>query len=373
MQRATCNVQQVITNTIFIMEKEELILQTKNEILSLLKGVNRPGMDKVIWYLENSTYFTARCSSHHQFSGGLAVHSLGVYKEMKKLNPSIPEDSIRVVALLHDICKAHHPAYDHIGKWHHGARSVQLLDVLGLKFNTDEYYAIEKHMHRIHHIPSTKTYDSRDMLRHYIHQCDHRDAATYQGNFESYTPKRSLKYQIDTLLYNTHRPGIEIVIDHLHQNHEAFYNVPASVKYHNNKRGGLALHSMQVYNEAKEMYDKLIASSEPLSFDMNSITLCALLHDVCKMDEYKMENGQPEHTSHFHRGGPHGMKTEALLQSWHLALTDEERQAIIWHMGKHAEDAAAAYSTTYDAVASRSRLVQLIHQADSSAAKKHNS
>ena len=357
------------------MEKEDLILQTKNEILSLLKGVNRPGMDKVIWYLKNSTYFTARCNSHHRFSGGLAVHSLGVYKEMKNLNPSLPEDSIRVVALLHDICKAHHPAYDHIGKGHHGARSVQLLSKLGLKFKTGEYYAIEKHMHRIHNIPSTKTYDSRDMLRHYIHQCDHRDSATYPDNYDSFTPKKSLKYQFDTLLYSTRRPGIEIVLDQLHKKDyqmkaEVFYNAPASVKHHNNKRGGLALHSMEVYNEAKHLYDELVEESEPHSFDMKSIILCALLHDVCKMDEYSMNGTTPVHTSKWKKGGPHGMKSEALLQSWHLALTDEERQAIIWHMGKHAEDAAAEYSTTYDAVASRSKLVQLIHQADSLAAKK---
>lgn len=85
------------------MTQEEAVQKAKEEILSLLKEVDCPGIDKVIWYLNDSTYFRARCGSHHQFSGGLAVHSLGVYKEMKKLNLSLPEDSMRIVALLHDI------------------------------------------------------------------------------------------------------------------------------------------------------------------------------------------------------------------------------------------------------------------------------
>ena len=98
------------------MTQEELVQNAKDEILALLQDVNRPGIDNVIRYLQDSTYFTARCHSHHQFRGGLAIHSLGVYKEFKKLNTGIPEDSIRIVSLLHDICKAHRPSYDHIGK-----------------------------------------------------------------------------------------------------------------------------------------------------------------------------------------------------------------------------------------------------------------
>ena len=66
-----------------MMNKEELVRKTREEIMSLLKEVERPGMDRVIWYLENSDFFRARCHSHHEFSGGLAVHSLGVYKGAK--------------------------------------------------------------------------------------------------------------------------------------------------------------------------------------------------------------------------------------------------------------------------------------------------
>jgi 23S rRNA maturation-related 3'-5' exoribonuclease YhaM len=66
--------------------------------------------------------------------------------------------------------------------------------------------------------------------------------------------------QIDTLLYSTHRPGIENVIEQLHSNDDAFYMVPASTKYHDNFPGGLASHSLDVYLEAKSMYEKLVDS-----------------------------------------------------------------------------------------------------------------
>ena len=206
------------------MTQEELVKKSKEEILALLQGINRTGIDNILKYLQESTYFTARCHSHHQFRGGLAVHSLGVYKEFEQLNTGLPEDSIRIVSLLHDICKAHHPKYDHIGKGHHGYRSAKLLSALGLKFNIGEYYAIEKHMHRIKHTPTEGVYGIRDMIRHYLHQADHRDAGTFPRGFDSYTIIRSPKYIVDSYIYTTCKKGKEVLIDDLHNNHSEFYS-----------------------------------------------------------------------------------------------------------------------------------------------------
>lgn len=353
------------------MNKEELVQKTREEILSLLKEVDRPGMDRVIWYLENSDFFRTKCNTHHCFSGGLAVHSLGVYKEFEKLETGFPEDSIRIVCLLHDICKAHLHGYDHIGRGHHGLRSKLLLEALRLKFEKGERDAIEKHMHRVSRIPSRMAYGYHDMLRHYIHQCDHRDCESYPGGFDSSRTQKTLKYEIDTLLYATHRPGIEIVIDHLHGNKEAFYKAPASVKHHNNFYGGLAKHSMEVYQQAIKQYDQFRKSETPLGFDRNSVTLCSLLHDVCKMDEYiiNRDTNRPEHTNEWRKDGPHGIKSLRQLKSWKLQLTDEEEKAIAWHMGNHAKDAEAEFGTTYDKVCTSLLLVKLIHESDSRAAK----
>ena len=368
-----------------MMTQTELVEQTRDEILALLRETNRPGIDRVIWYLNESTFFEEDCNTHHKFKGGLAVHSLGVYKEIKKLDTSLPEDSIRIVALLHDIYKSQHSLYDHIGVTYkngryirlHGLRSALLLEELGLEFHTGEKDAIKDHMHRSIQIPSSKTYNQSQMLHHYMCACDHRDSATYPKDFDSYTlnDRKHRWYKIETLLYKTHRSGIEIVIDQFHRKnctgkHDIFFNAPASVSKHNNNSGGLAKHSLEVYQEAKAIYEDLVKSGKTLSFGMDSIILCSLLHDVCKMDEYVMRNGKSVHTRHYNGGNPHGMKSDRCLRRWHLKLNDEERKAIIWHMGDYAKDAMAEYNTTYKAVAASSKLVELIHNADSIAAKK---
>ena len=181
---------------------------------------------------------------------------------------------------------------------------------------------------------------------------------------------REIIREIDNLLLSTHRPGIETVIAHLHQGNDAFYRVPASTKFHDNFSGGLVKHSMDVYLEAKVAYEKLVTSGIQPSFGMDSVILCSLLHDVCKIDEYEIVDGKSKHTTQYRPGGAHGLKSERLLRGWHLDLTADERRAIIWHMGAYANDAREHFSTTYRPVASASLLVKIIHEADHHAAKK---
>lgn len=120
-----------------------------------------------------------------------------------------------------------------------GQTRLAFPNALKLKYHIGEYYAIEKHMHRIKHIPENGQYDIRDSIRHYLHQSDKRDAEVFPNYLSSYTPEeeRSPSYKIDTLLHSTHRPGIEIVIDHLYRNRDVFYKVPASINYYNSTHG----------------------------------------------------------------------------------------------------------------------------------------
>ena len=86
-------------------------MKTKNEILNILKGVDRAGMTALIKFLESSDFFTAPASSkfHLAEEGGLAKHSLNVYKVLRKLNiycgVNLHPDSIKICGLLHDTCK----------------------------------------------------------------------------------------------------------------------------------------------------------------------------------------------------------------------------------------------------------------------------
>lgn len=84
----------------------------------LLGTVQRDGMDKLMNYIrKNSDFYKAPASTrfHLACEGGLLQHSLNVYDCLisKKKNPvwknilkDIPDDSLILISLLHDLCKA---------------------------------------------------------------------------------------------------------------------------------------------------------------------------------------------------------------------------------------------------------------------------
>lgn len=144
----------------------------KTEIISLLSDVNREGISSVISYLHHSSYFTDHCHHHHRYEGGLAEHSLDVYYRMREMAPELNDVSCRIVALLHDLCTSHLDGYNEVGHHHHGQRSVELLDTLGLELYEDERLAISKHMH---HVP-TEELNEHTLLWNCLHQCDSMSA-----------------------------------------------------------------------------------------------------------------------------------------------------------------------------------------------------
>ena len=143
----------------------------KEEFINLLKSTNREGMEKVIDFLEKSDFFTAPASTrfHGSFEGGLLEHSMKVYEILKdKLNKNdmhINDDTVKIVALLHDICKTNYYKVDYrnakneMGEWvkvpyytvedtipyGHGEKSVMMLTEF-IKLTNEEKYAIRWHM-----------------------------------------------------------------------------------------------------------------------------------------------------------------------------------------------------------------------------------
>jgi len=83
----------------------------KDKIISLLSSIKVDGKDKLIDFLVTSDYFTAPASTkyHGNFIGGLAEHSYNVYilfkEKNERFNLGLPEDTIIITALCHDICK----------------------------------------------------------------------------------------------------------------------------------------------------------------------------------------------------------------------------------------------------------------------------
>lgn len=103
------------------MLTNEQIQEVRQEYIDTLKTLSRDvndDIDGLIAYLDSTGFFKAPASTqyHCSFPGGLALHSLNVYKAMVKLNtmvkelsesPTLPytQDTLVIVGLLHDLGK----------------------------------------------------------------------------------------------------------------------------------------------------------------------------------------------------------------------------------------------------------------------------
>ena len=120
--------------------------EIQTELLTRLQSTGREGMTETIAYIKGSDYFSVGCHRHHKYAGGLARHSLETCDYALKNRGELPEDSVIIAALLHDICTAHSGAARHIHG--HGRRSIQILrEICHLKLKQEEREAILLHMH----------------------------------------------------------------------------------------------------------------------------------------------------------------------------------------------------------------------------------
>jgi len=117
-----------------------------------------------------------------------------------------------------------------------------------------------------------------------------------------------------------------------------YFTSPASSRYeyHGCHRGGLAYHSLKVY----EMMDRLNRENR-LGFDESSLILVGLMHDICKCDQYYVNYLKDEVTvsdkrpyiikDEFPIG--HGEKSVIRLLEAGVTMTQEEMIGIRYHMG----------------------------------------
>lgn len=85
-------------------------MSIRDEIISTLKWTEREGINDFIQEMINNGFFDAPCSggNHLCKKGGLAEHSLNVYKTAVKIAETLDyadDGSIAIVALLHDYGK----------------------------------------------------------------------------------------------------------------------------------------------------------------------------------------------------------------------------------------------------------------------------
>ena len=143
---------------------------------------------------------------------------------------------------------------------------------------------------------------------------------------------------------NIHREGSEKLLEYLMSDKSDFFTAPASTRFHGSHEGGLLEHSLNVYHclvdylarpRAKEVYK--------MEYSAESVALCALLHDICKMNFYKVDyrnakndRGEwekvPYYTIDDRLPYGHGEKSVYII-SGYIRLTREEAFAIRYHMG----------------------------------------
>ena len=145
----------------------------EEEFINLLRSTKRDGIEKLIDFIKKTDFFKAPASTrfHGSFEGGLLQHSMKVYEILKEkvklasVKINVPEESIIIIALLHDLCKANFYKVDYrnakneLGVWEkvpyytvedtipygHGEKSVMMITEY-IKLTPEEKYSIRWHM-----------------------------------------------------------------------------------------------------------------------------------------------------------------------------------------------------------------------------------
>lgn len=161
------------------------------------------------------------------------------------------------------------------------------------------------------------------------------------------------------------RPGIQGLMKWCEDT--GFFTQPCSTKYHLCHEGGLAEHSINVYNRLKELVCLIGAEHK---YAPETIAICALFHDICKSNlYYKAQRWTKDEAGHwvqvdtyayneFDLPG-HGEKS-VFIVCHYMALTNEEMMAIRWHMSTWEEGKTKDVGNAYKLFP----LALLLHMAD---------
>ena len=165
---------------------------------------------------------------------------------------------------------------------------------------------------------------------------------------------------------NIHREGADRLLEWLQTTD--FFTAPASTRYHCACPSGLVQHSVNVYEVMMEKH------FDPETDSAESFALCALLHDVCKAQFYKIStrNVKNEKTGQWEKvpyytiedAFPygHGEKSVFLIERF-VRLKPAEATAIRWHMGGF-DDAARGGNFSISVAYDKYPIAVKLHPAD---------
>lgn len=185
--------------------------------------------------------------------------------------------------------------------------------------------------------------------------------------------RKEVKEKVLNLLRKVRRPGIDDMIRWLEES--SFFDMPASTRFHGNYDGGLAEHSLNVYEafvKLRNTYLQQFGGSDTIPIE--SVIICSLCHDFCKIDLYhkdyrnvkNRETGQWEQKEVYTYADPyglgHGECSMYLVQSF-INLNMKEAQAIRWHMGAY-DSAVKGGDYSINVGMSDNPLATLLNMAD---------
>ena len=138
-----------------------------------------------------------------------------------------------------------------------------------------------------------------------------------------------------------------------------FFSAPASTRYHNAWEGGLCAHSLNVYECLRDYLNRDKVKKEfGLLYSPESFAIVALLHDLCKVNIYKVstrnvkdEFGRWKTVPYYEFDDQlpygHGEKSVYMISAY-MKLTREEAFAIRYHMGFSEEGNARNVGAAFE-------------------------
>ena len=167
------------------------------------------------------------------------------------------------------------------------------------------------------------------------------------------------------------REGADKLLEYLMTKSD-FFTAPASSKFHSDYEGGLLDHSLNVYHRLVRLAEWEYGENWRDVISPESIAIVGLLHDVCKINYYKVSyrnvkkdgvwEQQPFYSIEDELPYGHGEKSVYIISGF-MRLTRDEAMAINWHMGGF-DDRVKGGSYTVGHAFEKYPLAVLAHSAD---------
>ncbi|MDO5559362.1 MAG: HD domain-containing protein [Oscillospiraceae bacterium] len=152
------------------------------------------------------------------------------------------------------------------------------------------------------------------------------------------------KQFIEIYQKNILRPGSEKLLNYLLSDSSDFFTAPCSSRFHGAYEGGLAEHSVNVYNCLRDYLDRSrVTDVYNMTYSEETVAIAALLHDLCKINFYTVDfrnaknaRGEWEKVPYYTIDDDlpygHGEKSVYIISGF-MRLSREEAFAIRYHMG----------------------------------------